>query len=490
MGGVQTREMRVDSSQVSPVRVQRKDWLNVFQIPEENFTYKACNSYAVCAGVGKHLFHTARNLGSAADNDASVMCETLTRHLQFPTNQVSLFTSVTTQSATRSHVKEALQTYARKVPHDGVLIFHFSGHCTIEGGRYVLVPADYKKTMESVISATDLNEVLKDTRAKYFILILDCCHAGMITHDLLFESTADVSMCVLASCSTTENSMSCKDLGNGFFTFFVNRYLCDKTSSGEFSGRGCVDFCKTLIEATIALMRPFCKHDYVMTPMGAFKRNESVDSDLCTDCADVVDAAQMWSGPSYLSELFDKGPMPNMPDRLCDWLQHEAEPALCVFHRHGILAPRNRLVYNIVLTILSKSTAVILCDSEHEIDVLSRRNTFLQCYRLICKTLYGITEREDLVPELNHLESCLETYIEIVSAKKGVSREDTMFGEINKFFDKVTKGKNKRSRKAAASTGTDEVDSAPSGSDEIDSASISSDEDDSVSRKRKYPAND
>ncbi|XP_070561533.1 uncharacterized protein [Ptychodera flava] len=443
MGSAQTRERNVDSSQGSSVGVQREDWLNFFQIPEENFTYKACNSYAVCAGVGQQLYQTAASLGFTADNDASVIYETLACHLQFPTEHVSLFTSGTTP-ATRSHIKAALQTYAREVPPDGVLVFHFSGHCTTDRGQSVLVPADYNKTTESVISVLDLNEVLKDTRAKYFIMTLDCCYAGKFTHDLFFESTAVVPMYVLASCSTMEKSMSYDDLGNGFFTFFVNRYLCDKTPPGEFPGGLCMEFCKTLVEAMTALMRPFCNHDYVMTPMGAFKRNESVDSDLCTDADDVVDAAQMWAGPSYLSKMFDKGPAPHMPDSLCDWLQLEAEPALCVLHSHGILVPSEKLVYNIVLTFLSKSTAVILCYSKHEIsmiDVLARRNTFLQCYLLICKTLYGINESEDLVPKLSHLESCLGNYIFTVSVLNEVSLEDSAFDDIIEFLGEVTERK-------------------------------------------------
>ncbi|XP_070561528.1 uncharacterized protein [Ptychodera flava] len=488
MGGAQTRERSVDSSQDSPVRVQREDWLNVFQIPEENFTYEASNSYAVCAGVGKQLYQTAGSLGFTADNDASIILETLTRHLQFPTNHISLFTSRTTP-ATRRNVKAALQTYARKVQPDGVLVFHFSGHCTTNRGQSVLVPADYNKTTESVISALDLNEVLKDTRAKYFILTLDCCYAGKFTHDLLFESTADVPMYVLASCSTMEKSMSYDDLGNGFFTFFVNRYLCEKTPPGEFPGGRCVDFCKTLVEAMITLMRPYC--DYVMTPVGAFKRNEKMESTLRTYAGDVVDAAQMWAGPSYLSKMFHKGITPRMPDSLCDWLQYQAEPALRVLQSHGILAPREKLVYNIVLTFLSKSTAVILCYSEDEIstiDVLSRRNTFLLCYLLICKILYGINESGDLVPKLNHLESCLENYIEIVGFLKQVSLEDKVFDDIIRFLAKV-KRKNKRSKKAAASTGTDEVDKGPitGSTDEVDSGPTDSDEDDSefVSREKE-----
>ncbi|XP_070561536.1 uncharacterized protein [Ptychodera flava] len=157
-------------------------------------------------------------------------------------------------------------------------------------------------------------------------------------------------MYVLASCSTTEKSMSFDDLGNGFFTFFLNRYLCNKTPPGEFSGGGCMDFCKTLIEAMTALMRPFYNSDHVMTPIGAFKRRSTN-----ADADDVVDAAQMWAGPSYLSKMFDEGPMPRMPDLLCDWLKQEAEPALRVLHSHGILAPGEELVYNIVMTFLSKS---------------------------------------------------------------------------------------------------------------------------------------
>ncbi|XP_070560051.1 uncharacterized protein [Ptychodera flava] len=221
-----------------------------------------------------------------------------------------------------------------------------------------------------------------------------------------------------------------------------------------------------------------------MTPIGAFKRRSTN-----ADADDVVDAAQMWSGPSYLSKMFIEGPTPRMPDSLCVWLQQEAESALHVLHSHGILAPREKLVYNIILTIISRSIAVILFDSklEHEIseiDVLSRRNTFLKFYLLICKTLYGINESEDLVPKLIHLESCLGYYIHTVSVLKEVSLEDTVFDDIIEFLRKV-KRKNKRAKRAAASTGTDEVDFGSIGSDVVDCAPIDSDEDDSDSGERE-----
>ncbi|XP_070561531.1 uncharacterized protein [Ptychodera flava] len=444
-------------------RNQQDDWLNIFQTPEENFTYNPKNSYAVCAGVGKQLYVAASDLGPAADNDASMIYDTLTGHLGFPTDHVRLLTSGTTP-AIRDIVKAALQVFARDVPSDGVLLFHFSGHCNRARGQAVLVPADYNNTWESVISVFDLNEALKEARAKYVILILDCCYAGKLAEDMLFGQGIETPTYVLAACNSREKSLSFADLGNGFFTFFVNRYLRDQTQQGEFPGRRFIDYCVPLVEALTALLRPIRKDVYMMTPMSVYKDVKAIASLFGNEALeDEVDAALAWTVPAYLLQLFNQDePMPVIPDSLCDWLARTVESALGDLHNAGVLT--SPVMYNAVLAMMSQSIAAILCDAKTEIselDALAKSNTFLLCYLRICETFDHVDPRnQELVPKLTHMETCLVNYVKMVCHAKGVEFAEDVFDDIIKLLTRILYEKEKTQRsKRKADNIEDEVDS-------------------------------
>ncbi|XP_070561532.1 uncharacterized protein [Ptychodera flava] len=447
------------------------DWVNFFVCPDDSFKFNARSSYAVCAGVSKQLYQKASELGTAADNDASMMYDTLTEYLDFSTDHVRLFTSETTP-ATGDVIKTALKIFASEVPSDGVLLFHFSGHCNTAKDQAVLVPADYIKTWESVITVSDLNEAFKDTKAKYVIMILDCCFAGKFALELLSRNTIEASMCVLASCSSREKSLSFAGLGNGFFTYFTNRYLRDKPSPGEFPVSPCIDYCWTVIEAITSLLRPSRKGvKTAMTPISAFKSMQVIDKEAkAGDGEDEVDAATAWRVPEYITELLDNDPMPGIPDSLCDWLLNIAEPALGDLKGQGTLSKDDALVYNTVLTFMTWSCVTILCDSESEvskIEVLRRRNTFLLCYLLICETFYHVEKKKGLVPDLKHLETCLIHYIRTVSALKDVGLETDVFDDIVTFLITVRKtNRMLESPETFASAVGDEVDSGSSERDQ------------------------
>ena len=70
--------------------------------------------------------------------------------------------------------------------------------------------------------------------SRYVVIVLDCCHAGLLANALAedrIETNAEVY--VLAACSKSEVSMCHPELGSGFFTFFLTNYLQRHAKRGQ-----------------------------------------------------------------------------------------------------------------------------------------------------------------------------------------------------------------------------------------------------------------
>ena len=90
----------------------------------------------------------------------------------------------------------------------------------------ILVPADYRPDkLDSTITIQDIFLAVGNARPRYFLLIVDCCHAKKIADDFVINLECEIPVYILASCSSQQKSLSFKTLKNGLFTYFLVNYM-------------------------------------------------------------------------------------------------------------------------------------------------------------------------------------------------------------------------------------------------------------------------
>lgn len=131
--------------------------------------------HAVAIGVGADLPNTI--------DDAIGLANILKDpgRCAYPPNQVHLLTG---ESATRSHILNALDHLASATKEESTAVVYFSGHGyraqTPIGEAYYLMPFDYdlNRLYATAVSGDELAAKLKVIPARRLLLLLDCCHAG------------------------------------------------------------------------------------------------------------------------------------------------------------------------------------------------------------------------------------------------------------------------------------------------------------------------
>jgi uncharacterized caspase-like protein len=133
------------------------------------------SGHALIIGVGGDLPNTV--------DDAKGLADILKDPARcgYPSEQVTLLTS---QSANRSEILNALDRLAKNADENSTAIIYFSGHgyktVSTSGDLYYLIPYGYdiNKLNQTAISSSEFVDKIKAICAKKMLLLLDCCHAG------------------------------------------------------------------------------------------------------------------------------------------------------------------------------------------------------------------------------------------------------------------------------------------------------------------------
>ncbi|XP_078615861.1 uncharacterized protein LOC144884424 [Branchiostoma floridae x Branchiostoma japonicum] len=435
-------------------------------------------SYAVVSGVGRQLCPEAgvTDLGTTADGDAALISSILTGTFQIPKKHVTVLNS-RTEHATSGAIKTSLCNDSAKVGENGVLVFYFSGHCmlTKHGDRLFLAPADFRRTINTVITPIDIVKVVENCTG-YIILVLDCCYAGLFAERLITEAEASgLKVCVLASCTGEEKSLSHTELGNGFFTYFLASFLRgvdgDRTEgmASEFPVEESVQYCRPLCEAMLSLMRPGYGDCANMTPTVAFSSLATVQMYLGSPGEDVVDGQQssQYFALKYLTHDKKEGrrcDLPEVPQSVRRWLAEDASEALRRLHRACALGKEE--VYVTALGMTSQSMAQIMFkDSDSSTSnrsVILQPDLFIFCFFRLSEVLLQIDP--DLVPDLCYMEHCLEHYMKKVHDLTQADVEGEEFRDLISLLTRVVSDLNRqgapliRARRTPVETGADTVD--------------------------------
>jgi len=146
---------------------------------------KTPNRYALVIGVGRYEDERIPEL-PAASNDAQRLYEILIDPAigMFPKEDVE---PLLDEDVTRIDVVDALDTLARKVSRDDLVVIYFSGHGAVdEAGRsyWVMYNTRIDSLRASALSETEISELLSSIKTTRLVTFIDACYSA---------STAEVS---------------------------------------------------------------------------------------------------------------------------------------------------------------------------------------------------------------------------------------------------------------------------------------------------------
>ena len=199
--------------------------------------------------IGRHLDNTVVNdahLIVSSLEDISVLQEE---------NSKIITASANPDKCTLEGMETVFKERAKKVRDDGAFFFYFAGHGRKDtDNTFSLVPMDNDKPG---ITANMLKKWLQEAecKAKYIILILDCCYAGGIIEDVANVSFAPHVTVVMAACTANEVSFGIQTLGNSIFSYFLSHAISNtRLPQSNFPVMEINDRCKALTKALASLL--------------------------------------------------------------------------------------------------------------------------------------------------------------------------------------------------------------------------------------------
>lgn len=169
---------------------------------------------ALCVGINSYLYI---NPLQGCANDASDVANTLWRNDDGSLNfDVKLKCATNNRNpVTRSQLRELLDWLYEGDPE--IALFYFSGHGGIDTTGGYLCTSEIT-CLDEGFSLNALLSLVKTSRAKEKIIILDCCHSGFAGSSALTPELASLpeGTTILAACRSDETSI---EIGNhGLFT--------------------------------------------------------------------------------------------------------------------------------------------------------------------------------------------------------------------------------------------------------------------------------
>ena len=141
--------------------------------------------------------------------------------------------------ATKENITKTLKDiYGKAGPNDLILLY-YSGH----GLKGAFLPVDYDGT-NNRLEHQEINNILKNSRAKYKVIIADACHSGsylamksVSSQNALINyyqslAQADPGTALIMSSKSEENSLESNGLRQGVFSHFFNSWIKRRSGCG------------------------------------------------------------------------------------------------------------------------------------------------------------------------------------------------------------------------------------------------------------------
>lgn len=192
------------------------------------------------AGVLRYAHADAARLSSVL---ASPRCNFSVQHLQ--------------PGMSPSEIEHAVNQAAQACGEEDTFVVYFSGHGFVNRGSLLLMldQTSHDRLLTSALHVDSLVRSMRFCNARHKLLILDCCHAGMVLAGSNFKDQVQVDMTKMVSredaeaasfvallaSDRLERAREFDDLGGSFLTSTICDALEGETMAGDVDGDGAID---------------------------------------------------------------------------------------------------------------------------------------------------------------------------------------------------------------------------------------------------------
>lgn len=123
--------------------------------------------------------------------------------------------TITDSDATKANIRGGIKDLFKG--EGEIALFYFSGHGIDDHNDGFIVSYDYEKD-DYGVSMNDILKYAKDSKYKYKIIVLDCCHAGFVGNYGLIGDTSILPDNVVIMTASRKDESSIEVDGHGVFT--------------------------------------------------------------------------------------------------------------------------------------------------------------------------------------------------------------------------------------------------------------------------------
>ena len=381
--------------------INKNDFIVITNTLETNLHFDPNQSRILSIGIDKqfHPQYKDKSLGPTVKLDALEVSLALVK--QFHLKEFDVFcSSDNPDQCTHNGIQQILKESAQKVGQEGLFVVFFGGHGVNDSSQeWALAPADFDLTSNTYLNARTLNACLAEVqcKAKYILIILDCCYSGamatIMTEESGQESILLPHMYVLAAGTAYQSSLSIGPLKHTIFSFFLNYaiYKVPNDIVGVLPLKDVYEECKVCCNALSSLILRLENTDNKLK----LKVNKAVPSLAHFNpivskeyTLEDIDAPSHPAGRLiFIMKLLEKqkhscNPFPKLPlhpsthEWLRNLIQYSPSP-LALLEEKGLLMSTNDTgcVLKAVIGLMMQSIA--LMELVHNRDTVGNPNTFL-----------------------------------------------------------------------------------------------------------------
>lgn len=397
MGGVFLTESIEEDVSIN----DKNDFIVVTNTLETNLHFDPNQSRILSIGIDRqfHPHYKHKSLGPTVKLDALEVSLALVK--QFHLKEFDVFcSSDNPEQCTHNGIQQILKESAQKVGQEGLLVVFFGGHGVNDSDQeWALAPADFDLTSDTYLNTRTLNSCLAEVqcKAKYILVILDCCYSGAMATNMTGESGQESNllphMYVLAAGTAYQSSLGIGPLKHTIFSFFLNYaiYKVPNDIAGVLPLKDVFEECKVCCNALSSLILRLDNTDSKIK----LNVNKAVPSLAHFNpivyneyTLEDIDAPSHPAGRLiFIMKLLEKqkhscNPFPNLPlhplthEWLRNLIQYSPSP-LALLEEKGLLMNTNDTgcVLKAVIALMMQSIALV--ELVHNKDTVGNPNTCL-----------------------------------------------------------------------------------------------------------------
>nr|BBH86994.1 hypothetical protein KTC_17450 [Thermosporothrix sp. COM3] len=196
--------------------------------------------WAVLVGVGRYQEPKYDALPVCVTDVGKIACQLYENGSGFTEKSIVTLVDAGKRSPTREAILTCVKRVAEQAEENDLLLFYYSGHGDLENDEGYLITSDsvQNRLSETAVPVAQLEDILKASRAKAKLMILDACHAGVKLlskaakglHPKFFKRVFERAqgMAVLASCGQHQRSFVWEEKQCSVYTYFLIEALQGK----------------------------------------------------------------------------------------------------------------------------------------------------------------------------------------------------------------------------------------------------------------------